>query len=901
MKSKTIFHRQPLLTLLLLGLGLGLLLTALAWGIPALADSLFSGLTWLWLLLLTGAFFALVAVRLLLIEPAGRAHPKPLYLLAVLAATALVYLFPELFAPGCNGMPRAFAACPAACRITTCTNWDAPGENGCDAKPPNKGCCRSYETTCDPNCEDEDDPPDPDPTPVPVYPPSVSGSVNCALNGSNGWCRNGAALNLSASDPQGYATTLSGDIAGAAFSCAGPSCNQGLPAGSGAIHFQATSPASGLSSAVGSASFAYDPTPPTASLVVSGAAASNGWYTAASVSTTGMDTISGVDSAQVAVDGGAWQVSATLAEGTHSMVGRVLDRAGNLTLTPAQVVKVDGTSPTLSASVTSGTQVAGWYVTDVTVTATATDAVSGVDLVEYRLDGGAWQTGDELLVPSEGPHTVDFHATDLAGLSATTTLSFRVDKTAPTITFTPTGTPGSGGWYTSPVTLTITATDALSGVASVEYRLDNGSWMLGTSLVLGDGKHLVEARATDQAGNRSVVTATETIEIQVDTTLPTLSTSLDGKLGLNNWYVSEVVVSATVSDATSGVALTEYRLDTGAWTPGTSVMATTNGAHTVQFRVTDRAGNQATEQRSFQIDQTPPISGFTAPLEASTGTLAQGDFLLEGQSSDATSGLETVQISTDEGQTWLNLAVSGAGVWRYTWLTNPLENGLYPVLARAQDTAGNVNPGAHVTLLLANHPPKVSVQESWWVWEAGKLMVQERFLPVTEISVRIACLDGQPDVKLNFTLESLPDFLQWDRKCGEGQFATSGNHLVTLKACDQVGNCASAEGTIKVPFIAPPIPTWTPTPLPTVTATPLPTHKPRQPTPSPTRMTLVPTQEPTPETPVEKPAIPNSWLWPPVALLGLLLAFGSSSLLDPRPAALRRLRQVWEKIADVHE
>jgi len=180
-------------------------------------------------------------------------------------------------------------------------------------------------------------------------------------------------------------------------------------------------------------------------------------------------------------------------------------------------------------------------------------------------------------------------------------------------------------------------------------------------------------------------------------------------------------------------------------------------------------------------------------------------------------------------------------------------------------------------------------------------VVQERFLPVTEISLRIACLDGQPDVKLNFTLESLPDFLQWDRKCREGQFATSGDHLVTLKACDQVGNCTSAEGTIKVPFIAPPIPTWTPTPLPTVTATPSPTHEPRQPTPSPTRITLVPTQEPTLEAPVEKPAIPDFWLWPPVALLGLLLAFGSSSLLDPRPAALRRLRQVWEKIADVHE
>jgi len=898
LKSNSIFHRNPLLTLILLGVGLGLLLTAFTWGSPAFAEGLFNEAARPWIWLLPGAFLALVAMQLILAEPQGRAKPKPLYLLAVMAATALVYLFPELFAPGCGGMPRAFAACPAACRITTCTDWDAPGENGCDAKPPHKGCCRSYETTCDPDCEEEE-PPDPDPTPVPIYPPSISGSVSCTLNGSNGWCRNGAALNLSASDPQGYATTLGGDIAGAPFSCAGPTCVQNLPAGSGAIHFQASSPASGLSSAVGSTSFAFDPTPPTATLVISGTPGTNGWYTVASVSTTGADAISGVDSTQVAVDGGAWQASATLAEGTHSIVGRVFDRAGNLTTTAAQAVKVDATPPIISASVTSGTQVAGWYVTDVTLTAVASDALSGLALIEHRLDGGTWLAGDHLVVSTEGLHTIDFRATDQAGLRATSSLNLRVDKTPPAITFTLTGTTGTNGWYTSPVTLSIHASDALSGVASVEYRLDSGSWTSGNSLMLGDGEHTVEARATDKAGNLSLVTTAETIGIQVDTTPPTLVTTLSGTLGKNNWYVSDLTVSASVSDVTSGVALTEYSLDHGAWTPGTSVTASADGAHSVEYRVTDQAGNQSAETRAFQIDQTIPLAEFTTPVEASTGTLAQGAFFLEGQATDAMSGLASVQLSTDNGRTWLDLAASTAGLWHYTWETKPFENGLYPVLARAQDLAGNVNAAAHVTLLLANHPPKVTVQESWWIWDAGKLSVQQRFLPVTEISLRIACLDGQPDVKLNFTLKTLPEALSWDRKCGQGQFATSGDHLVSLKACDQVGNCASAEGTLKVPFIAPPLPTWTPTVSPTATATPSPTHQPRKLTPTATRPVIVPTQEPPAEVPVEKP-LPMPWLWPSAAFLGLLLAFGLSSLLDPRPAALRRLRETWMKVAD-HE
>ena len=899
MKSNSLRQRNPLLTLILLGLGLGLLLTTLAWVFPAIADNLFSGLTWLWLLLLTGAFLALVAVRLLLIEPAGRAQPKPLYLLAVLAATALVYLFPELFAPGCNGMPRAFAACPPECRVTTCTDWDAPGENGCNAKPPDKGCCRSYETTCSPDCE-EDDPGDP---PPPTYqPPTISAAVNCATPGSNGWCRGGATLTLSASDPQGFATAITGDIAGTAFSCAGPSCTQALPVGNGSIHYQASSPASGQSSGVGSASFAYDPSPPTAAVVTTGAPGTNGWYLSAVVSATGTDATSGISITQVSVDGGAWQTSISLIEGMHSIVGRTIDNAGNITLSPAQTVKVDATAPTILVSVDSGTLVAGWYVTDVTLAATASDATSSVAALEYRLDGGAWSAGDSLTVSAEGPHTVDFRATDQAGLHATTSLNFRVDKTPPGVSFTPIGTPGSNGWYISPVVLSINAEDALSGVAGIEYRLESapqgygGAWITGSSLTLGDGEHTVEARAMDNAGNLSAVTPATTTGIQVDTTAPILSLTLTGTLGKNDWYVSDVTVLASVSDATSGVALTEYNVDGGAWETGTSVTVSTDGPHQVDFRVTDQAGNQSADLRTFKIDQTKPISAFISPLEGSSGTVVSGEFSLAGQSSDSTAGLAAVQISTDNGSTWINLATTLTGDWQYTWDTRRHPNNLYPVLARTEDLAGNVESGARVTLLLANQPPKVSIQESWWIWEAGSLAVSQRFIPITEIRVQIGCLDGQPDVKLKFTPETLPALLGWDRKCGEGQFATSGDHPVTLTACDEVGNCASAEGLIKVPFIAPPVPTWTPTAAPTATATLEPTRTVRQPQPTPTMpVVLTPIETPVP-TPAPQPEKLPAWFWAALTLVGFLMALTAASLADPRPPALRRLRNVMNEV-----
>lgn len=726
-------HRcKPLLYLLSIGLGLGLLITLLTWVYPTVVKSLFGNAAWPWWgLTLGGAFLLLTGVRLVsmrfeqpypaISKPARLSLSKPALLLAVLAATALVYLFPELFAPGCKGMPRVFAACPPECRVTTCTDWDAPGENGCDAKPPNKGCCRSYETTCAPDCGD---PGDPDPTPTPSYqPPSISGTLNCAAPGLNEWCRYGAGINLSASDPQNFPTLISGEIAGQNFSCAGPECFQVLPAGKGTSHFQATASTSRLSSGVGSVSFAYDPTPPSAEVVISGTQGKNGWYTSAAVSATGSDSISGLASAQVGVDGTAWQPTVTLSEGVHTIVARTSDKAGNVDLTLDQVIKVDGTAPSLSVAVASGRLVAGWYVT-------------------------------------------------------------------------------------------------------------------------------------------------------------------------------EVQVAATVNDATSGVALTEYNLDSTGWQLGANLTVTTDGPHKVDFRASDQAGNQSIASLKLQIDRTAPSSVFTSPAP---NAYLRDQVILAGKSIDAASGLASVQISLDDGSTWTSLPVSPKGEWQFAWETSQLPNDEERLLVQAQDLAGNLESPMPLRVVLANHPPKVSIQDSWNVDEAGSLSVYKRFIPIGVIRLRIACLDGQPDVKLSFTPETLPETLKWDRKCGQGQFATSGDHLVTLTACDLLGNCESATGTIKVPFISL-LPTQTPRPTLGATSTPTasslrPTAQPRKTRPAATQTAVtVPTTQPSPP-PSVKPATPSLWLWPPAALLGLWLVLGINAVSDPRPAALKRLRASLEKLA----
>ncbi len=75
---------------------------------------------------------------------------------------------------------------------------------------------------------------------------------------------------------------------------------------------------------------------------------------------------------------------------------------------------------------------AGTYNTPVRLALEATDSGSGVDTVEYRLDGGAWKAYSEpVTVEAPGTHAVRFRATDAAGnVSETGEFTFEIKPDA---------------------------------------------------------------------------------------------------------------------------------------------------------------------------------------------------------------------------------------------------------------------------------------------------------------------------------------------------------------------------------------------------------------------------------------------------------------------------------------
>lgn len=452
-----------------------------------------------------------------------------------------------------------------------------------------------------------------------------------------------------------------------------------------------------------------DTVPPTVTAQVTGEQDQNGAYVgSATVALTATDNSggSGVSSVEYSVDGGAWQTYSqpvvVTAIGAHTVKYRATDVAGNTSQEGTSTFTVvedngggDTTPPTVSAEVAGAKDSAGNYLGAATVTVTAADESSGVASVEYQINDQGWQPYTAPVeITTIGQYTFLFRATDGAGNVGEGQTQFTIveppsDTTPPTVTAEVSGSQDANGDYLDVANVTVSATDAGSGVDTVEYKLDAGAWTAYTApvAVRGAGEHMVSYRATDKAGNTSQEGMVHFTVVVRDTTAPTVTGTVTGQQDSNGAYIGSAMVTLSATDEGSGVASIEYKLDSGAWTAYTeAVQVSAPGAHTVAYRATDVAGNVAAEQsKAFtvvegSVDETPPsvsarVSGTQdsswAYLDAATITIT---------ALDTGSGVGSVEYTLD------------GGAW--TAYTAPVvvnTAGSHTFSYRATDNAGNVS------------------------------------------------------------------------------------------------------------------------------------------------------------------------------------------------------------------
>src|SRR6185369_1913806 len=366
------------------------------------------------------------------------------------------------------------------------------------------------------------------------------------------------------------------------------------------------------------------------------------------ITKVGTLTLTGIDSGatvEYSIDGGKnWTSSFTTVEGSNTVQVHQTDVAGNTSSVGSLAFTLDTTAPlapTVTLATDSSDGAAGHNNDLRTNNAILTISAAAEPVIrEYSIDGGSWNK--TYVVPTaDGSHTVAVRDTDVAGNTATGSLTFTLDTTAvvSTIVLATDSSDGAVGHN-----IDLRTNDAALSVSAAaepvtrEYSIDGGSWNTTYTAPSVDGNHTVAVRDTDVAGN----TATGNLSFTLDTTAPlapavALATdSSDGAIGHD---IDLITNNATLSiGATAEPVTHEYSIDGGSWS-STYTGPGVDGSHTVAVRDTDVAGNvSGSTTLSFTLDTIAPTAPIVS-LFSDTGVSASDHITNSGALS--LSGIET--------------------------------------------------------------------------------------------------------------------------------------------------------------------------------------------------------------------------------------------------------------------
>ncbi|MBC7081428.1 MAG: tandem-95 repeat protein [Thermoplasmatales archaeon] len=303
-----------------------------------------------------------------------------------------------------------------------------------------------------------------------------------------------------------------------------------------------------------------------------------------------------------------------------------------------------------------------WITSATQITLTAVDIGVGVEAIYYSFDGATWiEYTSPFTIDDEGTHTIEYYAVDYLGNEEEIkSIEVKVDNSEPTIT-----KEFEGAIYnehiTSQTTIYLNSTDTgLCAVGSVHlnvkvYNASTGQliydeWNNVTSgtatlsfTIDEECTHWINITSIDDLGN----TAWHNQTVYVDNTPPE-TTHLQGTIGDNNWYKSNVILNLTATDEKSGVNKIYYKIDAGAWNEYTSnVTISSEGQHTIYYYSIDNLGNTEAEKNiSIKIDKTAPTASHSL-----AGTLVDGkyttDVTISFSASDTVSGVSRIIYKID--------------------------------------------------------------------------------------------------------------------------------------------------------------------------------------------------------------------------------------------------------------
>lgn len=321
--------------------------------------------------------------------------------------------------------------------------------------------------------------------------------------------------------------------------------------------------------------------------------------------------------------------STTFTSGSHVVTARQSDAVGNQSVASTGLtVTIDSVAPAISITV----PIDGSYgFGTISLVASSSDSISSIYGVLFRNVNSGAQIGTEdttspYVVSWDTTSTIDGStvvratATDIAGNTASTTVTVIVDNTAPAAptsldlaTLSDTGASTTDN-FTSDVTPDISTSCENSATVRL-YRA--GSTLIGsgtcssgavtiTSSTLAEGAHTITSLQTDLAGNTSSASAALSITIDnatgpsVSLTSPTTGATVNGTISIDATATDALtsVVGVLFSHGTTTIGSEDT---SSPYSVSLDTTTLTDGAYTLNAVARDIVGNYSTSTISVTI------------------------------------------------------------------------------------------------------------------------------------------------------------------------------------------------------------------------------------------------------------------------------------------------------------
>jgi len=393
---------------------------------------------------------------------------------------------------------------------------------------------------------------------VDIQNPTLIASLSGML-GANNW-HTTATINAFASDPtpgsglSAFEYNLDNGI-WTAFPTSGVLT---LPDGKHSVDLRAMDKAGHITSS--SNSFWLDSLAPTIVLNPNGTLGLKDWYTTNLTLTASVnDETSSMDIFEYSLDNGAWTnytTPLTLGEGAHNLSFWAQDLAGLVTQVD-RTYKVDTRLPQIAGTLSGVVGMNGWYISNVTFTASASDPLpgSGLDAFTYTLNNSVETPYTDALPLTDGEHKVQLNVQDKAGLTYSREQTIKVDTIYPSLSVQTT----IPNWVKDSVTLNGVSNDSGSGLSKVEISTDSGhTWQTASGTTSwsyiwdttesSSGAHEAHVRVIDNSG----LTTEQTFNVGVDNHAPKISLP-------ESWYQWDTI-TLDIWDNDSGLSETRIEI-----------------------------------------------------------------------------------------------------------------------------------------------------------------------------------------------------------------------------------------------------------------------------------------------------------------------------------------------------